>query len=200
MNALPAATGAGPPAAHGTGATRRRTGRWLALAAGALVAVLVAVLATRPPADVLDAQSPLLGRPAPTITGQGLDGRPVSLASMRGGFVLVGFLSSWCVPCQRELPGLVAWSRAHSDVRVVGVVFQDSGPAVRSMLGPVGADWPVVDDPRGTVALSYGVRQPPESYLIDPAGRVAAKFVGGIGSSQQDYIDSLVADYTGPGR
>jgi cytochrome c biogenesis protein CcmG/thiol:disulfide interchange protein DsbE len=44
------------------------------------------------------------------------------------------------------------------------------------------ATWPAVDD--GQAVVDYGVGGIPESYLVDPAGRVVAKYVGGIVAAQ----------------
>ena len=43
-----------------------------------------------------------------------------------------------------------------------------------------GGDWPMVEDRDGRVALDFGVSGVPESFLIDPDGRVTTKIVGGI--------------------
>ena len=52
-----------------------------------------------------------------------------------------------------------------------------------------GGDWPVVKDPDGRIALDYGVTGIPESYLIDPAGVVVSKVVGGISA---DGLEALI--------
>ena len=44
------------------------------------------------------------------------------------------------------------------------------------------ADWPAVDD--GQAVVDYGVSGIPESYLVDPAGTVVAKYVGGVVAAQ----------------
>jgi cytochrome c biogenesis protein CcmG, thiol:disulfide interchange protein DsbE len=51
---------------------------------------------------------------------------------------------------------------------------------VREFRDDKGGDWPMVDDPRGRTALGFGVAGVPESYLVDPDGRIVAKVLGGI--------------------
>lgn len=151
-------------------------------AIGALAAILVVVLARAPAASQLEAQSPLLGRPAPEIAGPALDGPAFSLAGLAGHFVVVDFLASWCPACRQEQPQLDRFVAEHASepdgARLVGVVFDDSPAAVRSFLGGEWGRFPVLADPGGGIALDYGVRNPPEKYLIDPEGTVVAKIIG----------------------
>ncbi len=170
--------------------------RWSLVAAGALglfMAGFVAVLATRPGAKDQQAKSPLLLKPAPDISGTNLlDGSTFALSSVQGKFTLVNFFASWCGPCQEEQPQLVRWAHEPGHA-VVGVVFNDNaGQAKRYMIGN-GGDWPVLDDPQGQLALTYGVRDPPESYLLAPDGTVLDKFVGGVTASGLDQIVAAVS-------
>ena len=171
---------------------RRRTARFGAIAAGVVLLVFIVALATRPSAVDKQARSPLLGRGAPSLTGNGItDGKPFDLTSMRGKYTLVNFFASWCVPCQREQPQLVRFAHEPAgDTAVVAVVFSDTPAAARDYLRANGGDWPTLDDPNGQFALDYGVRGPPESYLLNKDGVVLAKFIGEVTA---DRLDALVA-------
>ena len=171
---------------------RRRTALWAAGAVGLVALVFVAVLATRKPALDRQSASPLLGHPAPELAGQSLADGPVRLSSFRGRWVLVNFVASWCVPCQQEHPELLKFVERHqvdADATVLGVVFEDSADNVRGFFRRLGGDWPVVTDPDGRVALDYGVRGPPESFLVDPGGNVVSKIVGRVTA---DGLDTLL--------
>jgi len=174
----------------------RHTARWIAVTIGVVLALFVALLATRPPADKERADSPLLGRPAPTTSGavvnfsgasqgtssSGPASSNVNLADMKGKYVLVNFFASWCVPCQQEQPDLVAFNHAHvvaGDAAVMGVIFDEHDvDAARSYLSSHGGDWPVIDS--SSAKVDWGVRGVPESFLVDPDGVVLYHIVGGV--------------------
>ena len=178
---------------------RRRTALYGAAAVGLILVVFIAVLATRPSAVDRQARSPLLGRGAPALAGNGItDGRPFDLASTRGKYTLVNFFASWCVPCQQEQPQLVRFAHeAAGDTAVVGVLFSDTPSAARDYLRANGGDWPTLDDPNGQFALDYGVRGPPESYLLSKDGIVLAKFIGEVTA---DRLDALVTQVRTAGQ
>jgi cytochrome c biogenesis protein CcmG/thiol:disulfide interchange protein DsbE len=178
---------------------RRHTARWAAVTVGVVVLLLIAVLATRKSAADKQAESPLLGHPAPALSGDAINGGAVSLDALRGKWVLVNFLASWCVPCAEEHPELVKFTQRHQaagDAQVVGVVFDDTAGNVRSFFKRLGGSWPVLDDPGGHVALEYGVRGPPESFLVDPNGFAVSKIVGQVNA---DGLDRLLARARGQG-
>lgn len=162
----------------------RRRPALVAAAVVALVTVaLVALFATREVAPGTTTASPLVGQRAPAITGRDLvSGRPVSLAADRGHYVVVNFFASWCPPCATEAPQLVAFLYAERSIHAdaIGVVYDDSAGNARSFLRKEGATWPAVVDPDGSLAASYGVSNPPESFLVAPNGRVVVAIAGGL--------------------
>jgi cytochrome c biogenesis protein CcmG, thiol:disulfide interchange protein DsbE len=182
------------PSASGPDAPKRRRPRAVmlaALAVAVVVAALVAVLATRPPASSTAAASPLLGKPAPSVTGPALTGSPVDLASLRGRFVVVNFFASWCPPCQVEEPELVQFAFQHrsaGDAQVLGVVFADRSASAARFLASTGGEWPAVADPGGQIALDYGVRGPPETFVVAPDGLVVARLLGAVKAADLDQV------------
>jgi cytochrome c biogenesis protein CcmG, thiol:disulfide interchange protein DsbE len=191
MTETVAAAPIAPPARVRPTRRRRRTALYSALVLAVVFAAFVGVLATRKSALDRQAASPLVGKAAPAITGSSItDGKAFDLASLRGRYVLVNFFASWCVPCQQEQPQLVQWAGQDPSHALVGVLFSDTPGPARTFLAANGGDWPVIADPEGQLALSYGVRGPPESYFLSRDGEVLYKFVGGVSAAG---LDRLVA-------
>jgi cytochrome c biogenesis protein CcmG/thiol:disulfide interchange protein DsbE len=166
---------------------------WISLGTAVAVAVLVGVLASSGPASQSSAHSPLIGKPAPSISGRALSGGgTVALSSFSGKWVLVNFAASWCVPCHQEMPQLLTFAGSHasSGNAVILTVAYDEGDVsnLASYLRSEHASWPAVDD--GQAVVDYGLHGVPESYLVDPAGTVVAKYIGPVVASQLNaFID-----------
>lgn len=175
---------------------RGKKARWIALAVFALVAALILVLATRPSAESQITANPLVGDDAPNISGIALDGRNVSLDSMKGRWVVVNFFATWCVPCRVEHPELKQFEAQHQGANsptILAVAYDKNDiDSARSWFAQQGGDWPVVPDSGGT-AISYGVRGLPESYVVNPDGKIAAQVTGGVTAAELNAFTGQVA-------
>ena len=174
-------------------AGRRRTRRvlWTAVATVVPLALLVFALASRESSTTRAVKSPLVGKPAPVIEADSIDGQKVRLSAFRGKWVVVNFFATWCVPCRQEHPELIRFSQAHEaagDAVVLGVVYSDSAQAVREFRDKEGGAWPMLVDPKGRIALDYGVAGVPESFLVDPDGLVVAKLLGGVRATDLEQL------------
>ena len=166
-----------------------RLAAWVALPVLVVMLAFIVVLGTSDPSGSRETASPLLGQVAPPIVGQTIDGEAYDLTDHRGQYVLVNFFATWCIPCIREHPELVNFERRHGaagDATVVSVVYDDRSSKAVDFFAENGGDWPVVTDPDGAVAVSYGVSGVPESYLVAPDGTVVTKIVGGVTASSLD--------------
>ncbi len=162
-----------------------RTARWSALGVGAVVLVLVAVLATRQQASMVMANSPLVGRKAPPITAPSFAGRTVSLSSLSGRWVVVNFFAPGATSAGRRnhssssssTPAPRAGARRCS-ASSTGTRRQTAGPS---------SPRPAPAGPRSWIrtALSpppTGWDRSPRSFLVDPSGRVVASIEGAVSS------------------
>jgi cytochrome c biogenesis protein CcmG, thiol:disulfide interchange protein DsbE len=174
----------------------RHTARWIAVVVAVVVVSLVALLGTRDASRNTAAASPLIGKAAPEVIAADLDGTTVRLSQYRGRYVLLNFFASWCVPCAREHDDLQRFRTRHGtsgsgDAEVVAVLFDDEPAEARRFFAERGADWPALIDPRGKIALDFGVRGPPESFLVSPEGFVLARIVGEVTDAG---LDRLIAE------
>jgi cytochrome c biogenesis protein CcmG, thiol:disulfide interchange protein DsbE len=171
---------------------RRRTGLIVSAVVAVLAIGFVAVLATREPATDRRRDSPLIGKVVPPLAGETLAGGNFDIDDQRGRWVVVNFFATWCVPCRIEHPELDAFNQAHTragDAVLVSALFDDDPASAREFFDRNGGDWPVVLDGDGLIASAFGTPKVPESYLVTPNGRVAAKFTGGV---TRDGLDRAI--------
>jgi cytochrome c biogenesis protein CcmG/thiol:disulfide interchange protein DsbE len=116
-----------------------------------------------------------IGSAAPAATLPRLAGvGEGSLADLRGKWVLVNFWASWCVPCREESPALQDFQDRHAGPRftVLGIDTRDLSGDGRAFVRRLGLTYPQLRDGDGDEASAYGTTGVPESFLIDPRGRL----------------------------
>ncbi|MFQ5851216.1 MAG: TlpA family protein disulfide reductase [Candidatus Binatia bacterium] len=151
----------------------------------AVITPLIGILAYGFSRDPRYIASPLIGRPAPPFTVTLFDGRKLSLDDLRGKVVFLNFWSSWCPPCRAEARDLeAAWQRfKDEEIVFLGINIQDNEEDALSFLKEFGVTYPNGRDGLGKVSIEYGVWGIPETFFIDPQGRITYKHVGALGSA-----------------
>ncbi|MBO9633327.1 MAG: TlpA family protein disulfide reductase [Chitinophagaceae bacterium] len=125
-----------------------------------------------------------LNMPAMDFTLNNLDGKPVSLASFKGKYVLIDFWASWCVPCRKESPFLkAAYAKFRSrDFLILGISVDIDEDAWKAAVAQDQLNWPQLREEKGMkgrTATMYGVSAMPSNFLIDPQGQIIAKDLRG---------------------
>jgi hypothetical protein len=106
------------------------------------------------------------------------DGLRERVTARSDRFQLVHFWATWCPPCRKELPTLLERAgRSPDRLRVWIVSVDPDWDAVRRYFDDV-VPAGVVRDPDGAGSRAYRVTGLPDTYLIDPQGRVVARFAG----------------------
>lgn len=124
-----------------------------------------------------------LPRLAPSGAAAGQSGgRPeeVGLRDLRGHAVVLNFWASWCTPCREEAPMLNGLARDYRarGLLVVGVDTQDLEAPARAFLAQYTITYLNLRDPDGGVGRLFGTTGVPETFFIDPSGRIVGKFPG----------------------
>jgi cytochrome c biogenesis protein CcmG/thiol:disulfide interchange protein DsbE len=150
-----------------------------------IIAPILALLAYGFTRDAKYIKSPLLATPAAPFTVTTFEGKKISLADFRGNAVFLNFWASWCTPCRDEAHDLeAAWQKVKAKNMIfLGVALQDSDQASRDFLKEFNVTYPNGRDESGKIAVDYGTWGIPESFFIDPQGRITYKHVGGIRAS-----------------
>ena len=119
-------------------------------------------------------------KPAPVFTATDLDGRPISMAALRGKVVIVNFWATWCGPCRAEVPDLVALQEKYPDtLQVIGISEDEAGvEVVKRFAAEHKINYPVVMMTPEIEKLFPGIGALPTSFIVDRESRVVQKHVG----------------------
>jgi thiol-disulfide isomerase/thioredoxin len=126
-----------------------------------------------------------IGSEAIEFTQSDVDGKPVSLSSYRGRYVLVDFWASWCPPCRKENPNLVKLYNDNKDKNfvIIGVSLDKSKDPWLKAIKDDNLGWVQISDLKhwsNSIAVQYRIQSIPQNFLIDPNGIIIDKNLRGL--------------------
>jgi cytochrome c biogenesis protein CcdA/thiol-disulfide isomerase/thioredoxin len=130
------------------------------------------------------------------------DGKPLSMADLKGKVVLVDFWTYSCINCIRTLPYVTGWYEKYKDdgFVVIGVhtpefAFEHETENVFDAMKRYGIGYPVAQDNDYGTWKAYSNRYWPAHYLIDVQGRVRYTHFGeGKYDETEKNIQKLLAE------
>ncbi len=135
-----------------------------------------------------------IGSIAPDFTLPDIDGKPLTLSSLRGRVVVLTFFASWCHPCEEDMPILERALRDTGDrIAIVGVNYRDFPNDSRDFVRRLGVTFPALieDSTDNPVATRYDVHAMPDTLFIDANGMVRDRLFGP--TSRHDLESALSA-------
>lgn len=121
-----------------------------------------------------------------------VDGSSVALSDVigKGDWVLIDFWASWCGPCRQAMPELQSIVKKFKTLKVYGIAVSDKVEDTRRAIADLKVSWPVMSDPEGNTAKSYGISAIPAMMLFAPDGKIAARgfTVGSLESVLEENI------------
>jgi peroxiredoxin len=102
-----------------------------------------------------------------------LDGNPIRLADLKGKAVWVNFWTTWCPPCQSEVPILRDLATRYKDrgLEVVAISVQETSPAdVAAYAARYQLGYTIGFDGSGHILHTYRVFALPTQFFIDTNG------------------------------
>ncbi|MAJ51688.1 MAG: cytochrome C biogenesis protein [Flammeovirgaceae bacterium] len=125
-----------------------------------------------------------VGGSAPEISLPDTSGSIFNLSSLQGNYVLIDFWAAWCRPCRLENPNVVRLYNKYrnENFEILGVSLDRTDRAWRKAIADDGLEWIHVSDLsyfNTKAAKDYQVSSIPQTFLIDPQGKIVAKGLRG---------------------
>lgn len=120
---------------------------------------------------------------APNFTWKDASGQTVSFDSFKGNVTLVNFWATWCVPCKKEIPVLVAISNelAARNIKVIGI-STDRGLSVTedvsAFVKEKGIPYQILISNDDLESAFGNIRMIPASFIVDANGTIVKELVG----------------------
>jgi len=119
---------------------------------------------------------------AADFTLKSTDGKNVKLSDYKGKVVILDFWATWCGPCRRGIPDLVALKQDYKSkgLEVIGISLDQSNTLddVVPFMKEFNINYPVVYGDMNIVQAYGNIQSIPTTFIIDKNGMITRSFVG----------------------
>jgi len=119
-----------------------------------------------------------LGKPAPDISVQTLEGKTVKISSLRGKPVFLDFWATWCGPCRMSLPHTQELAAKNGKQISVLAISNEDKATIQSFIKSNKYSFPTYRDGNNSAGMKYGVQAIPTFVIIDKNGNLVDYIVG----------------------
>ncbi|WP_310556726.1 TlpA disulfide reductase family protein [Flavobacterium sp.] len=127
-----------------------------------------------------------VGQKAPEFSAKNPEGKMVSLKESLGKVTIIDFWASWCAPCRKENPNVVAlYNEFHAKgLNIIGVSLDRAGEEAKwkEAIAKDQLTWTQVSNLKfweEPIAIQYSVKSIPALFVLDASGKIVAKDLRG---------------------
>ena len=111
---------------------------------------------------------------------ENINGIEEELTDYRGKVVFLNFWATWCGPCRYEMPSMEKlYNEFKGDgLEILAINLGETAPVIKEFIEEYNLSFPVLLDKDNSVAMIYGARSIPTTYLIGRDGKILGMAVG----------------------
>lgn len=131
----------------------------------------------------------------PELALKDMVGKTHHLSDYKGKWLIVNYWATWCIPCQQEVPDLVALydKRKDKDLMIIGVVFEyKDTKEVTKFVDDMLVSYPIVLGNEKITNQIGSAELLPTTYIFNPEGKLVKTRRGLITKA---YIDKLISQH-----
>ena len=121
------------------------------------------------------------GIEAPDFTLNDLNGKPLTLSSLRGKYVILDFWGSWCGWCIKGIPQMKEYYQKYAGkFEILGIDCNDPEEKWKAAVEKYELPWLHVYNPRGDskVLEQYEIQGFPTKIIVGPDGKIVKPIIG----------------------
>ena len=114
----------------------------------------------------------LMGHQFPDFKLESYEGADFQTSDLKGKYSIVNIFASWCLSCKLEHKNLI-YLKENYGVDIYGINWRDEHKKLKGYLENVGNPYKKIGiDANGELIIQLGTRGIPETYVVDPHGKI----------------------------